>query len=144
MDLDALYQDIILDHYKHPRNYGPIASEEVLMDEENPLCGDHIRLTAAVKDGVVQSVRFDGKGCAISMASSSMMTESVIDKPIEEARGVIRSFLASMRGDHPMDPEQAGDLIALEGVKKYPLRIKCATLGWHAIETALQKIAPHQ
>jgi nitrogen fixation NifU-like protein len=142
MDLDALYQDIILDHYKHPRNYGPIANEEVLMDEENPLCGDHIRLTATVKDGKVQSIRFDGKGCAISMASSSMMTESLIGKTIEEARAMINDFLASMRGEHQINTDTAGDLVALEGVKKYPLRVKCATLGWHAIQSALKKIAP--
>ena len=141
MDLDALYQDIILDHYKHPRNYGPIPESEVMVDEENPTCGDHIRLTAAIKDGIIQSVRFDGKGCAISTASSSMMTESLIGKSVAEGRAVIDQFLKSMRGEMPLDPDTAGDLAALEGVKKYPLRVKCATLGWHAIQAALGKMA---
>ena len=140
MELDDLYQDIILDHYRHPRNFGAIPDEEVLVDEENPTCGDHIRLTAQVRDGKVASVRFDGKGCAISMASSSLMTEKMIGLPVTEARAIIADFLSAMRGDTTLHAEQAGDIMALEGVKRYPLRVKCATLGWHAIETALEKL----
>ncbi len=142
MELDELYQDIILDHYRHPRNYGAIPDEEVLVDEENPTCGDHIRLTASVVDGRVTHIRFDGKGCAISMASASLMSESLLNKPIGEVRSQIHAFLAVLRGEKAMDPETMEDFLPLEGVKKYPLRVKCATLGWHALESALDKVAP--
>ena len=140
MELDNLYQDIILDHFKHPRNYGPIPAEAVLVDEENPTCGDHIRLTAAVENGRVSRVRFDGKGCAISMASSSMMTEEVAGKSVEEVRALAARVIGFLRGEKEMGESELGDLMALSGVKEYPLRVKCATLGWHALLKALDRL----
>lgn len=141
MELDDLYQEIIIDHYRNPRHAGPVADDVLLIEEENPMCGDQIRLTATVKDGIVQDVRYDARGCAISMASSSMMTEAIIGKPVEEVRERIRAFVDMMRGQADLDPDEAGDLVALEGVKHFPMRIKCATMCWHAIDDALTKLA---
>ncbi len=141
MELDDLYQDIILDHYKHPRHYGPIPDAEVLVDEENPTCGDHIRLTARIRDGRVEEVRFDGKGCAISMASSSIMAEELTGKPVAEARRMAADFIAVLRGEKAGGLEEMGDAVALIGVKQFPLRVKCATLGWHAAQRALDRVA---
>ena len=140
MALDNLYQDIILDHFKHPRNYGPISPEAVLVDEENPTCGDHIRMTAAVENGRVSRVQFDGKGCAISMASSSMMTEAVTGKPVDEARALAAKVAGFLRGEKEIGENELGPLMALSGVKEYPLRVKCATLGWHALLKALDRL----
>lgn len=140
MELDDLYQDIILDHFKNPQNKRPLADDEVLVDEENPTCGDHLRLTAKVKDGKIADVKYDGKGCAISTASASMMSERLIGMPVEEARRLIAGFVGVIRGEKEMSAEELGDLAALEGVKQYPMRVKCATMAWHAIEKALEKL----
>jgi nitrogen fixation protein NifU and related proteins len=139
MDLDDLYQDVILDHFKHPRNRRELADSEVLVDEENPTCGDHIRLTARIEGGKVADVKYDGKGCAISMASASMMSERLIGMPVEEARKLIADFVAVIRGEKEMSADDLGDLVSLEGVKQFPLRVKCATMAWHAAEMALKK-----
>lgn len=140
MELDELYQDILLDHFKHPRNYGPLPDAEVLVDELNPTCGDHIRLTARLENGRVAEVRFDGKGCAISLASASMMSELMRGLTPEEARARAVDFVAFMRGEKDLDPDALGDLAALAGVRQFPLRIKCATMSWHAMEKALGKL----
>ena len=140
MDMDELYQEIILDHYRNPRNAGDVSDEVLLVEEENPMCGDQIRLTARVTDGVVTDVCHDSRGCAISMASSSMMSEAVVGKPLAEARAIIENFVELMRGEKDSDPEGMGDLIALEGVRHFPMRIKCATMCWHAIDDALNQI----
>ena len=141
MELDELYQDLILDHFKHPRNFRPLSDVEVLVDEENPTCGDHIRLTAKVEQGKIVDVKFDGKGCAISTASASMMSEKLIGMPVVDARQLIGNFVALIRGEKEMDADTLGELAALEGVKQYPMRVKCATMSWHAAEKALDKIA---
>lgn len=141
MELDDLYQEIILDHYRNPRHAGNVSDEELLVDEENPTCGDQIRLTAEVADGVVKDIRYDARGCAISTASASMMGEELIGKPVEEARNRIAEFVALMRGEKEADLDELGDLAALEGVKRYPLRVKCATMSWHAVGLALDKLA---
>ena len=140
MELDNLYQDIILDHFKHPRNYGPISSKAVLVDEENPTCGDHIRMTVSVENGRVGRVQFDGKGCAISMASSSMMTEEVAGKSVEEVRALAAGVIEFLRGEKEVGENNLGHLMALSGVKEYPLRVKCATLGWQALLKALDRL----
>ena len=140
MELDELYQDLILDHFKNPRNFRPLSDAEVLVDEENPTCGDHIRLTATVEQGKIVDVKFDGKGCAISTASASMMSEKLIGMPVAEARQLIRNFVALIRGEKEMDADALGELAALEGVKQYPMRVKCATMSWHAVEKALSKL----
>lgn len=140
MEFDDLYQEIILDHYRHPRHAGSVTDEELLVEEENPTCGDKIRLTATVQDGIVQDLKFEAHGCAISTASSSMMSEAVVGKSVADARAQIRDFVGLMRGEREVAPEQLGDLIALEGVKNYPMRIKCATMCWHAAEQALNRL----
>ncbi|HOW98469.1 MAG TPA: SUF system NifU family Fe-S cluster assembly protein [Kiritimatiellia bacterium] len=140
MELDELYQDILLDHFKHPRNYGPLPEPEVLVDELNPTCGDHIRLTARLENGRVADVRFDGQGCAISLASASMMSELMRGLTPDEARARAADFVAFMRGEKDLDPDTLGDLAALAGVRQFPLRIKCATMSWHALEKALGKL----
>ena len=140
MEFDDLYQEIILDHYRHPRHAGSVTDEELLVEEENPTCGDQIRLTATVQDGIVQDLKFEARGCAISTASSSMMSEAVVGKSVADARAQIRDFVGLMRGEREVAPEQLGDLIALEGVKNYPMRIKCATMCWHAAEQALNRL----
>ena len=144
MELEDLYQEIILDHYRHPRHAGTVGEEELLVDEENPTCGDQIRLTAKVADGVVRDIRYEVRGCAISTASASMMGEALIGRPVAEARARIAEFIGLMRGEKEVDPHALGDLAALEGVRRYPLRIKCATMSWHAVGLALDKLTKAQ
>ena len=140
MELDELYQDILLDHFRHPRHFEPLKQDDVLVDEENPTCGDHLRLTARVEEGKVADVRYDGKGCAISMASASMMTEQLIGLRVEAARAKIRSFVAILRGETEPDLDAMGEAAALAGVRQFPLRVKCATMSWRAMEKALNKL----
>ena len=140
MELDDLYQDIILDHYKHPRHHRALSEAEALVDEENPTCGDHIKLTARVEGGCIAEVAVDCQGCAICTASASMMTERVSGAPVAEARTLARDFTALMRGGPDLPDEHLGDLVALRGVRDYPLRVKCATMPWHALEAALKKL----
>lgn len=136
---DDLYQEIILDHAKHPRNKEAldfISDDEI---HENPTCGDSIKLAVDFyNDGRIERVRFDGDGCAISTSSASIMTEIVEEKSKEEVLEMIRSFILIMRNESENGLDAWGDLIALEGVIKYPLRVKCATLPWHALEDALR------
>ncbi len=141
MELDELYQDIILDHYKNPHNFGEGSPGCAHIEMENPVCGDHIKLMILVdKDDRVQDVKFTGSGCAISIASASMMTDEIKGKPLSEVREIIRDVLASMRGEMEADTlDQHGDLMALKGVMKFPVRVKCATLAWHAVKDAIQK-----
>ena len=140
-ELDDLYRDIILDHYRHPRHRGslrkPMASHEGL----NPLCGDEVTVDLAVKDGRIAEIAYRGSGCSISQSSASMMTEAVLGKNLEEAKQLIDSFTAMMRGADDVDPETLGDLEALSGVRKFPVRVKCATLAWHTLDEALREIA---
>ncbi len=138
-DLDQLYQDILMDHYKHPRNRAALRDDEVLADEENPLCGDQIRLSVRVEDGCIKEARFDGKGCAISQASASMMTEALNGKTVEEARALIGQFICAMRGEREFDDDLPDDVQALHGVRKYPIRVKCATMSWRGMEKALAR-----
>ena len=140
MQFDDLYQEIILDHYRHPRHSGKVTDEELLIEEENPTCGDQIRITASVTDGMVADIRFEAHGCAISTASSSMMSEELVGKTVTEVRRRIADFVSMMRGEKEISPDELGDLIALEGVKKFPMRIKCATMCWHAAGKALDRL----
>lgn len=138
-ELDQLYQDVILDHYKHPRHKEDLNEQDVLADEENPLCGDHIRITARLHDGRLESVRFDGKGCAISQASASMMCESLHGTTPQEARAMITQVVRALKSEASFEglPE---DVQALSGVRKYALRVKCATLSWRGMERVLEKL----
>ena len=139
MSLDDLYREVILDHYSRPRNKGALTPADVVREGANPLCGDEIRLSLIVRDGVVRDVRFDGKGCSISQASASMMTERIKGQPVAEARRLIAAFRALMRGEAP-GGDDLGDLEALQGVRKFPVRVKCATLGWVTLEEALDEV----
>lgn len=137
MSLDDLYKEVILDHYKSPRNKRPLPGATVTKHKNNPLCGDEITIHARLEDGRIADVAFEGQGCSISQASVSMLTEATAGKTIEEAGDLAREFRAMMEGS--VDPDEAafGDLVALKGVVKYPVRIKCAVLGWDVLQEAL-------
>lgn len=139
MSLDDLYREVILDHYSHPRNKGTLEPADVVREGANPLCGDEIRLSLIVRDGIVRDIRFDGKGCSISQASASMMTERVKGQPIAEALRLIAAFKAMMHGEVP-STDDLGDLEALQGVRRFPVRVKCATLGWVTLDEALKEL----
>lgn len=140
MSLDDLYREVILDHYSHPRNRGVLNPADAVREGANPLCGDELRLSLVVRDGIVRDIRFEGRGCSISQASASMMTERVKGQPVAEAQRLIAAFKAMMRGEAP-DAGDLGDLEALQGVRKFPVRVKCATLGWVTLEDALDEVA---
>lgn len=139
MSLDSLYQDVILDHYKKPRNVGKIENYDVGMELANPTCGDvigvHLKLD---DDGKVADAKFHGHGCSISQSSASMLTVKLKGKSTEEARSLIANFYDMMKGVEG-DYKALGELQALQGVSKYPVRIKCATLAWKALEQGLDK-----
>ena len=141
MELDELYQDILLDHYKNPHNFGKGCPACTNVEKENPVCGDHIKLMLLVDDdNRVKEIKFTGSGCAISMASASIMTDEIKGKPVQEVKAIIKEVLSTMRGEKdPETLESHGDMAALKGVTKFPVRIKCATLAWHAVSDALQK-----
>lgn len=180
MPLSDLYQEVIMDHYGRPRNKGELPGADLDCQEENPFCGDRIRVQARLSglpkaagraeappegaaphgarvatsegsagempDGAVPSyaileeVRFSGRGCSISQASASMLTQAVRGRTAGEARALIRRFLAMVRGE-PGDYSDLGELQALQGVTRYPVRVKCATLAWHVLEQALENPA---
>jgi len=139
VSLDDLYREVILDHYSHPRNKGAVEPADITREGTNPLCGDEIRVSLRVRDGVVEDVRFDGKGCSISQASASMMTEQLKGQRVEDAARLIAAFKSMMRGD-ALPPDGLGDLEALQGVRKFPVRVKCATLPWVTLEMALEEL----
>ena len=139
-NLDQLYRSVIMDHYKKPRNKGSLDNESVTIDMNNPTCGDRIHLTLKVEDGLVQAAKFDGEGCSISMSSASMMTELVKGKKVEEALELADIFSKMMTGDEYDDEKyDLGDVEALQGVAKFPARIKCATLAWKAMEKGVKE-----
>ncbi|WP_227397166.1 Fe-S cluster assembly sulfur transfer protein SufU [Jeotgalibacillus aurantiacus] len=135
-NLDTLYRQVIMDHYKNPRNKGEL-SDSVTVDMNNPTCGDRIHLTLDVQDGIVQDAKFDGEGCSISMASASMMTQVIKGQPVEKAMKLSEVFSDMMLGKEYDDSIDLGDIEALQGVAKFPARIKCATLSWKAMEKGI-------
>ena len=140
MDLKDLYRDVILDHNKHPRNFGRLDPCDTSADGNNPLCGDRLTLTLRLDGDRVSDIRFDGKGCAISTASASLMTEAVKGKDgasITRLRDLVHQALTA-HGDATMPPAELGKLAALAGVRDYPARVKCASLCWHMLDAALQ------
>lgn len=136
---DDLYQEIVLDHYRSPRNKARLDNVPASMVHENPSCGDAIKLEVTLDDsGKVTGIRFDGRGCAISTASASLMTEKLRGLTVEEARSVAHRFIRSLRGDEPVEAlDGMGDLVAFKGVAQFPVRVKCATLAWHALLLSL-------
>jgi nitrogen fixation NifU-like protein len=133
--LDDLYREVIIDHYAHPRNHGRLDPSDVSMEGANPLCGDELSLFVRLRDGRVDEVRFEGHGCSISVASASMMTEAVKGKTLEEVHALVARFKGLMRGE--VEPEGLGDLASLQGVRKFPVRVKCATLPWVTLDQGL-------
>lgn len=135
--LDDLYREIILDHYRSPRNRGDLPVAATCSAEgANPLCGDTVTVEVALEGGRVADVRFNGSGCSISQASASMMTEHVKGKRIEEAHESVDAFQQMMMTGEPPE-EDMGDIEALAGVAKFPVRVKCASLAWKTLEQAL-------
>ena len=137
-DLRELYQEVILDHNRRPRNHGRLEVPTAEADGHNPLCGDQVHVTLHTKDGLIDEIAFDGQGCAISTASASLMTEVVKGKTVEEAEAIFREFQTMVTSpDGAGDHDDLGSLVALSGVREYPVRIKCATLPWHTLHAAL-------
>jgi len=139
-NLDSLYRQVIMDHYKRPRNRGVLEDSSLTVDMNNPTCGDRIRLQLKVADGIVEDARFDGEGCSISLASASMMTQVIKGKKLEDALAMSQLFSDMMLGkDIDAGDLDLGDIEALQGVSKFPARIKCATLAWKAMEKGVHE-----
>ncbi len=139
MDLKELYRDVILDHNRSPRNFGRLEPADAHADGHNPLCGDRLTVSLRMNGDRIEDIRFDGKGCAISTASASMMTEAVKGKSkgaVAELFGKVHSLLT--RQDATADPG-LGKLAALSGVREFPARVKCASLCWHTLNAALER-----
>jgi nitrogen fixation NifU-like protein len=138
MDLDSLYQEIILDHYKNPHHKGLREPFEAEVHHVNPTCGDEVTLRVHVSDGVVEDVSYDAVGCSISQAAASVMTDLVIGRSVDEAMGIHGEFLALMQGKGTVEPDEEvlEDGIAFAGVAKFPSRVKCALLSWMAWKDA--------
>lgn len=139
-DSQELYQEIVMDHNRRPRNFGSMTDSTATSEGFNPLCGDQITLFLKVSEDIVEDISFEGVGCAISKSSASMMTEGVKGKSVEEALTVFEAFreMITAKSDGSKDSEILGDLEILKGVAQYPTRIKCATLSWHTLQAALQ------
>lgn len=139
MDLRDLYQDIILDHYRHPRNFGVVPDASHAAKGHNPLCGDRVQVSLHVDGGGhIDQVRFEGAGCAISTASASLMTEAVQGQTVDQALGLFGRFHELLTAPAlPADPQDLGPLAAFAGVRELPVRVKCATLPWQALKAAL-------
>ncbi len=138
-EFDELYRELILDHYRHPRHDQPLADPDVVAEGYNPLCGDEIELRLRFEDGAVRDVSSRVHGCSISRASGSMLTEAVLGKPVEEVRRLIGLFTTMVTDPEMEPPPELGDLEALQGVAKFPVRVKCATLAWHTLEDGLKQ-----
>jgi len=140
--LESLYKDVILEHYKRPHNRRPLTNPSHTQEGVNPSCGDELTLYLQVEDGLIRDIGFEGEGCAISQASASLMTDALKGRSIEHALELSRSFKAMIHGEPPL-PE-LGDLASLQGISKLHARVKCATLAWTTLETALQQPGPDE
>jgi nitrogen fixation NifU-like protein len=140
-ELRELYQQIILDHNKSPKNYGKIVNCSHASEGYNPLCGDRIKIYAQVEDGVIKDIKFEGEGCAIAKASGSIMTALLKGKPVEEAQKLFEAFqdLITSEMDSEVDLEKLGKLAVFAGVREFPTRVKCAGLAWHTVKAAIDK-----
>jgi nitrogen fixation protein NifU and related proteins len=135
--LDEIYKETILDHYKNPRNKRELAGAELSCSRNNPLCGDEITVFVHEEDGNVAGITFLGQGCSISQSSASMMTEAVVGRTPGEVTDRIAGFRGMMAGEVEADEDAFGELVALKGVVKYPVRVKCAVLAWDVLQDAL-------
>ena len=149
MALDDIYKEVILDHYKNPRNKRDLPGAEVSCTRNNPLCGDEITVFAHVDDGTVADLTFQGAGCSISQSSASMMTEAAAGRTVDQTLELAGQFRGMMAGEVEADEDAFGELVALKGVVKYPVRVKCAVLAWDVLQEALAGVgeaegsAPH-
>ncbi|MBP2240426.1 nitrogen fixation NifU-like protein [Cytobacillus eiseniae] len=138
-NLDTLYRQVIMDHYKNPRNKGVLENDSLTINMNNPTCGDRIQLTLKLEDNNVVDAKFEGEGCSISMSSASMMTQAIKGRTLEDALKLSEVFSLIMQGKEYEDDIDLGDIEALQGVAKFPARIKCATLAWKAMEKGLKE-----
>ncbi|GGM35741.1 iron-sulfur cluster assembly scaffold protein NifU [Paraliobacillus quinghaiensis] len=139
-NLDTLYRQVIMDHYKNPRNRGSFGEDSVTIDMNNPTCGDRIQIHLLVEDDKVKDAKFDGEGCSISLSSASMMTQAIKGRNVTEALKMSEIFSDMMLGkDIDTEDLDLGDIEALQGVSKFPARIKCATLAWKAMEKGINE-----
>jgi len=146
MSIQELYRETILDHYRNPRRRGSLAEAHLHAEGNNPSCGDEFSLDVVIENGVFIDAATQGQGCSISQASGSMMAEAIVGKSVTEVAALIHQFKLMMsieEGDSPIDPERPGavlgDLEALQGVRKFPVRIKCADLPWATLQDALSQ-----
>jgi nitrogen fixation NifU-like protein len=140
-DLRDLYQEVILDHYRKPRNFGPLADADRKAEGFNPLCGDRLTLYVKLMGDVITDASFEGSGCAISTASASLLTESIKGKTEREAERLFQGFHDVVTGGVATSDVDLGKLEVLVGVREFPVRVKCATLAWHTLHAALAKQA---
>lgn len=140
-DLDELYEAIILDHYRNPRNTAPVESPDIDLEVNNPFCGDEFQIQLKIEDDAVSQVGITGRGCAISQASASLLAELVEGKTSSEVRASVSAFRRLLKGEEVSDDEKEmlGDIEALSGVRRFPIRIKCALLSWVGLDDALKE-----
>ena len=138
MELNDLYRDVILDHNRQPRNFGDLEPADASVEGFNPMCGDHLTLRLRLSRDTISEIRFEGQGCAISTASASLMTEAVKGKSRGEALKLFERVHQLLTDDAAPPAEELGKLAALSGVREYPARVKCASLCWHTLASALK------
>ncbi len=138
-DLKDLYQEVILDHNRNPRNCYIMDGASCTADGHNPLCGDIVKVYLRIENGIIEEISFQGQGCAICTASTSLMTESVQGKSVEEAQGLFDEFHQMLTGVAEEQGVALGKLHVFEGVREYPVRVKCATLAWHTLNAAMEE-----
>jgi len=138
VELNDLYRDVILDHNRRPRNFGNLESADASVEGFNPMCGDHLTLRLKLSYGTISDIRFEGQGCAISTASASLMTEAVKGKSREQALALFDRVHQLLTDDAAPPADELGKLAALSGVREYPARVKCASLCWHTLASALK------
>jgi nitrogen fixation NifU-like protein len=138
-ELSDLYQELILDHNRRPRNYGALDGSNRQAKGHNPLCGDRLTVFLKLDNQRISDIRFEGSGCAISKASASLMTEAVKGRTVPEVLGIFQKFQAMITApmDKPADDASLGKLMVLGGVREFPVRIKCASLAWHTLKAAM-------
>lgn len=139
MELKDLYREVILDHNRSPRNFGRLEPADAAADGHNPLCGDQLHLSLRLQDDRLTDIRFEGRGCAISVASASLMSEAVKGHSREEVQSLYERVHALLTGRHGAEPAGLGKLAALGGVAEFPARVKCASLCWHTLQAALER-----
>lgn len=139
-DLRELYQEVILDHNKRPRNFGPLDAANRRAEGYNPLCGDRLTVYLKITNDAIEDVRFEGSGCAISKASASLMTDALKGKTLAEADALFERFhrMVTAPPDQEPDTSQLGKLAVLSGVREFPVRVKCASLAWHTLKAAVE------